>query len=90
MEKSKDYACKYYAVTFVISMVLRKYNKMMTLSKVGVDTIDFKGLFLPPLLKRCENDGLKYDLTEILGLASSISCFNSSEVCCHLKSVRVK
>lgn len=89
MEKSKDYACKHYAVTFVISMVLRKYNKRMTLSKVRVDTIDFKGLFLPPLLK-CENDGLKYDFTEILGLASSIGCLNSSEVCCHLKSVHLK
>lgn len=90
MEKCKDYACKYYAATFVVSMVLRKYNKMMTLSKVRVDTIDFKGLFLPPLLKRCENDGLKYDFTEPLGLASSIGCFNSSEVCCHLKSVHLK
>lgn len=62
----------------------------MALSKVRGDTIDFKGLFLPPLLKRCENGGLKYDFTEILGLTSSIGCVNSSEVCCCLKSVHLK
>lgn len=46
-------AHKYYAVRLVTPVVLRKPNEMMTLSKVKINTVDFKGLFVPRLLKRC-------------------------------------
>lgn len=65
---------------------------MMTLSKVGIDTIDFKGLFVPPLPKGCHATfwGLnKYKLTKILSLMP-VGCSNSSVVCCYLKFIHLK
>lgn len=59
-------AYKYYKVRFVICMVLRKHNKMMTLGKAKIECNTCQRCFVPLLLKKCcENDGPKDELTEV-------------------------
>lgn len=50
-------------------VLLRKHVKRLTLSQIRIDTVDFKGLFVPSLLKRYGKDGSNEELPEMFGFS---------------------